>query len=100
MERLAKWIHIIFGKLFDKERTNRFAWMCFPFIVVFSVVLSLTATVFSIAYEKLWLPPLVFLYTFFVCMSVLLGMFAFSSGIQLILRTIINILFLPFRPRR
>jgi hypothetical protein len=100
MEGLAKWIYIIFGKLFDKERTNRFVWMYLPFIVVFSVVLSLTATVFSLAYEKLWLPPIVFLYTFFVCMSVLLGMFAFFSGIQLILHTIINILFLPFRPRR
>jgi hypothetical protein len=61
MERLAKWIYIIFGKIFDKERTNRFAWMYFPFIVVFSVVLSLTVAVFSLAYEKLWLPPLVFL---------------------------------------
>ncbi len=100
MERLAKWIYIIFGKVFDKERTNRFVWRYFPFIVVFSVVPSLTATVFSLAYEKLWLPPLVFLYTFLVCMSVLLGMFAFFSGIQLILRTIINILFFPFRPRR
>jgi hypothetical protein len=100
MGRLAKWIYSIFGKAFDKERTNRFVWMYLPFIVVFSVVLSLTATVFSLAYEKLWLPPLVFLYAFFVCMSVLLGMFAFFSGIQLILRTIINILFLPFRPRR
>lgn len=45
MERLAKWIYIIFGKVFDKEKTNRFAWMYFPFIVVFSVILSLTATV-------------------------------------------------------
>jgi len=100
MKRLAKWIYIVLGKVFDKERTNRFVWAYFPFIVVFSVVLSLTATVFSLAYEKLWLPPLVFLYTFFVCMSVLLSIFAFLSGIQLILRPIINILFLPFRPRR
>ncbi len=100
MERLAKWIYSIFGKVFDKERTNRFVWRYFPFIVVFSVFPSLAATVFSLAYEKLWLPPLVFFYTFFVCMSVLLSIFAFFSGIQLILRPIINILFFPFRPRR